>query len=1015
MNRELKNYVEIQAEKAENLSFCSGIKLLHIRNSVEELLSFIGRGGIFEEYTLHSIAHIDEMLKIVEWLIPDETKKVLTQAEWLMLTLAVYFHDLGMVVTKDEYAKRNSTSFKAYKEKLLNEQKYVEYKEYVTSGIDEHFLYQEFVRENHARRIKLWIEGKEDINFGDASSVRNEINNILSNLDNMFKTDLAMICESHHKDDIDNFSRYKVSVLYGNDDNERVNLNYIAIILRIADLLHITRDRTPSISRKIINVTNPVSVIEWEKQKAVRAVKAKQKRNAEDNIDPTLEKDTIEVTAYFDGAETAEAYFGLSAYLQYTKKELEKCNDIVAKAQKSEGTFDYKFPCKNIDESQIIAVGFETTKLQFTIAQDNILQLLVGHTLYNDSSVVVRELVQNGLDAVTLQKCIDKQRDVEETKGEIQVCWDEKKRELSFWDNGTGMTIQDVEKYLLKVGASKYRDESIKKNFPNFNSISHFGIGILTCFMVANDIDITTNSDEQELASVINLRKVNGSYLSRKINKTDLDKRIQKHGTMVKLYIRSDVDMTNLEKDLRKWIVLPEVPVILHEEGKKPIQIGYDSLKDILVKYLNETGRTVDGEKFDVTEQTHGNVTIAYAIRHLKYLSDWCLMSIDKRRTTSKSILPIGTCVEGIRVEFTTPGYKNSSILAIANIKNSKYQTNVARSAIELDPNKEILSDIYDTFAEYIQGQMDRLEQKNYSKSWAISEGGYLMNPLVYDEYGNSRIEPMDEEILVQRLAKLKCIVLENDGKREVVSATEVAEKPEINILECKMTQAAEYLLKEIRSDATLKNLIGVVCSEENFLANIENVICNYSERNILHRYALRDKEVSKIAVNRKQRRIHVTFKTKENFWDVFALRNRGEERDLFIPKKEFDIEGLEDEIGVKTIGGIYLKSNTVFCQYVKKIIKEFREEDTEEGQLLLEVFLSNVFDSDMLEIVYKENVNADKMFKQMLTERFVRVNEDLLNNMWSKVDMEEFAKVVLTKNYSLYSINNWSRKEEDL
>ena len=75
------------------------------------------------------------------------------------------------------------------------------------------------------------------------------------------------------------------------------------------------------------------------------------------------------------------------------------------------------------------------------------------------------------------------------------------------------MTIQDVEKYLLKVGASKYRDESVMKEFPDFNSISHFGIGILTCFMVANDIDIITNSEEQNEANCINLRKVNGSYL----------------------------------------------------------------------------------------------------------------------------------------------------------------------------------------------------------------------------------------------------------------------------------------------------------------------------------------------------------------------------------------------------------------------------------------------------------------------------------------------------------------------
>ena len=89
------------------------------------------------------------------------------------------------------------------------------------------------------------------------------------------------------------------------------------------------------------------------------------------------------------------------------------------------------------------------------------------------------------------------------------------------------MTISDVENYLLKVGASKYRDDAVKKEFLNFSSISHFGIGILTCFMIANDIDIITNSDDQEDVNCINLRKVNGSYLLSKISKSKVDTRIK--------------------------------------------------------------------------------------------------------------------------------------------------------------------------------------------------------------------------------------------------------------------------------------------------------------------------------------------------------------------------------------------------------------------------------------------------------------------------------------------------------
>lgn len=610
------NYVELQAEKAENLSFCRGIKLLHIRDKVETMLGFIGKGGIFEEYTVHSIEHIDEMLKIVEWLIPDITKEKMTYAEWLMLTLAIYFHDLGMVVTKDEFEHRDETGFKEYKEKVLENTEEFEYEECAKERGDS-FLYQEFVRENHAARIRQWIEGKNARNLGEAEAVCQEIEDILKNLDKMFKADLAMICESHHKDDIEDFSKYKVKKMYGNTENEKVNLNYIAIILRTADLLHITRDRTPSVARRLINVSNPVSVLEWEKQMAVRAVRPKDQRNEEGVVDNSKQKDTIEITAYFDGAETAEAYFGLSSYLQYTRKELAKCCEIVEKAQKREGAVGYEFPWREVDESQIEVNGFEKKKLQFTIAQDNILQLLVGHTLYNDSSVVVRELVQNGIDAVRLQTEYEKRNGKDYSQGKVWVEWNSVKRQLSFWDNGTGMAIQDVENYLLKVGASKYRDEVVKKQFPNFTSISHFGIGILTCFMVANDIDIVTSSDEQEEANSINLRKVNGSYLLRKMDKNELDVRIKQHGTMVKLYVRSDVDMAKLENDLRKWIVVPEIPVYLSVDGNENIRIGYNSLKEILIKYLNETGHDVDGEKYDVYEKKHGNVTVAYAVRHL--------------------------------------------------------------------------------------------------------------------------------------------------------------------------------------------------------------------------------------------------------------------------------------------------------------------------------------------------------------------------------------------------------------
>lgn len=1004
MVTQLNSMAERNAEKAENLSFCRGIKLLHIRNTVEELLSFIGKSDLFEEYTLHNISHIDEMLGIVDWLIPNSTKENMTYAEWLTLTLAVYFHDLGMVVTKQEYANRMKTGFKNYKEKALSS---ADPSSYGMLLEDDHFLYQEFVRENHATRICNWIEGKLDINFGDSVEIFSEIQNILSSLDKKYRKDLALICESHHKDDIENFEKYKTKVLYGNGEEERVNLNYIAIILRISDLLHITRDRTPSLSMKMINVTNPKSVIEWKKQMAVRAVSPQARRNEEGNIDETLEKNTIEITAYFDGADTAEAYFGLSAYLKYTQTELIKCSSIVRKAQKTEGTSNYDFPWQKIDETNIETVGFETKKLQFTLAQESILQLLVGHTLYNDSSVVVRELVQNAIDAVKLQKEIDKKQGNDITDGRITVSWDSKKRELTFADNGTGMTIQDVEDYLLKVGSSKYREPSLKKDYPHFSSISHFGIGILTCFMIADEIDIITNSTEQNEANIINLRNLNGNYLLSKVEKNKVNSTIQQHGTIVQLHVRNDVDMNDLQKDLKKWIVLPEIPVYLIEDDQPEIPIGFGSLRDVLTNYLANVGIKVDGENYDIFEGSSGNVSIAFAIKHLKYLSDWSLMTISEIRKVSRDRdhLPVGTCIEGIRVEFTTPGYTAPSILAIANVKNSKYKTNVARSAIELDANKEFLSDIYNVYAAYLKKQMDELRKMNYSESWALKECQYLMRPLLHNSYESTQTSPVDDDILIRSLAKLECLIVENDGNRKYMSAEDVSKLNEVNVFECQMFQAVQFLFQEIPSTATLNSIINVVCAEDRFLDDVCNVVCNYDSSNILHRYALADKEVSGINVDRDQRRIRLTFTDKTNRWDAYEPAYLRRHDTIFIPKNEFVINGLRNEVGVKTAGGIYLNSNSELCKYLVNSVSKLSA--LENGAMLTDLLLHYVFQTGILEDVYK-NRSAEEILKGNLS-----IDGEVYKTLWDVLDVEEFSKVVLAQTHSIYSIHNWVRKTQ--
>lgn len=1029
MLQQLKTMAEINAEKAENLKAFSGIKLLYIRNNVKELLSLIGRSDMFDQYTKHDISHIDEMLNMLEWLIPKETIRKMTCADWLMLVLSIYFHDLGMIVTKQEYMNRNNiTGFIVYKNEIENENYGLEYKEKIKALGDESekFLYQEFVRLNHATRIKNWICGNFPSDIGECSIIVQEISKMLDNLDSMFRRDLARICESHHMNDLDDFGKYKTCIRYGTDDNEAVNMHYISIILRTVDLLHITSDRTPSIQYRIINPSDPKSIIEWKKQMAVKAIRAKPKLNEDGNIDISLPQDTIQVTAYFDKPDQAEAFFGLIAYLMYAKKEIKQSYNLIQKAIKTQGAYDYNFPWNDIDDNNIETLGFERKLLQFNLDQNNILRLLVGHTLYNDSSVVLRELTQNALDAVKLQNLIEVEEHKKTTTGKICIKWSNAERKLSITDNGTGMSINDIENYLLRVGLSKYRTDDFIKKYPNFPAISRFGIGILTCFLIANDIDIITNTSEEETANMISLRKIDGKYLLKKLDKHALPIDIKKHGTEIVLSLRPDVDMSELEYNIKKWVVFPSSEVFLQIDTFSPIKIGHVTPREALEEFMHRYGYQTNNKQIKIVQDELDGVTIAYALRYSEFLKEWDFVT-HGRFTNIKELSPIGTCIEGIRVEFNTPGYNTNNILAIVNItSNGMAKTNVARSAIEANEEKTaLLLKIYKLYSKHIQNQIDHLIKDGYSMAWATAESKYLIEPLLpknidnalgFDEFDNrEKVEPQDSEILFLALNDIKSMIIEKESRREAVSPNDIMKTNEVYIIDSKMIRAAESLLREIYTNTTLCDLINTISEDENNkLVDMDNVICNFDKYNILHRNALFGKQVTCIDVFKKQRRIDLLYGNNVSIWHNFEL-NLKYANNIHIPFTDFKINGISNEVGVKTVDGIYLSYDHELTKYIINKIAVFNYINNREDFHLLRIFLSCIFNSAALNFVSNDSRdNLEEIFERHIEmEVGLRYNEEIGNNLWNKVDKNQLLSILFKDKYYIYDPSEWSRNQD--
>ena len=129
--------------------------------------------------------------------------------------------------------------------------------------------------------------------------------------------------------------------------------------------------------------------------------------------------------------------------------------------------------------------------MKFELDKDNILKLLIGHTLYSNSNVVLRELAQNAIDACRL---MDSNSKVGSSgyQPRVVITWKPTSCELVIQDNGTGMDEHIIKNYLFKVGASRYQSDEFKKQNSDFHSISRFGIGLLTCFMISDEFEITT-------------------------------------------------------------------------------------------------------------------------------------------------------------------------------------------------------------------------------------------------------------------------------------------------------------------------------------------------------------------------------------------------------------------------------------------------------------------------------------------------------------------------------------------
>ncbi|MBO5890665.1 MAG: molecular chaperone HtpG [Alistipes sp.] len=186
--------------------------------------------------------------------------------------------------------------------------------------------------------------------------------------------------------------------------------------------------------------------------------------------------------------------------------------------------------------------------------------------LYSDHEIFLRELISNAVDATQKLKTLSSKGEFAGELGDltIHVDVDSNAKRLTITDRGIGMSMEEVERYINQIAFSgaeefmaKYKDQAI---------IGHFGLGFYSSFMVADKVEIFSQSYRAEEKSVHWSCEGNPEF-----EMEELEEKLER-GTRIVLHIAEDcseyAQRDEIQKLLRKYCHFLPIPIAFGKKTK---------------------------------------------------------------------------------------------------------------------------------------------------------------------------------------------------------------------------------------------------------------------------------------------------------------------------------------------------------------------------------------------------------------------------------------------------------------
>jgi molecular chaperone HtpG len=236
---------------------------------------------------------------------------------------------------------------------------------------------------------------------------------------------------------------------------------------------------------------------------------------------------------------------------------------------------------------------------RFQIDLRGIIDLLSNH-LYSGPQVFVRELLQNGVDAIRARDRVDPGHagsitiEVHERRGEQPPA-------VTFVDDGIGLSEDEIHRFLATIGESSKRGAlDGTRDF-----IGQFGIGVLSGFVVSDEIRLVTRSTHGDAAAIEWRGRPDGTY---SVERLGIELPV---GTRVHLRCKPGYEAYFGAERIRDLAAhyggLLPCPIRVHDrdgtrtvnEDAPPWRVSFASPRQQSAAYLEYGRRTFEQELFD--------------------------------------------------------------------------------------------------------------------------------------------------------------------------------------------------------------------------------------------------------------------------------------------------------------------------------------------------------------------------------------------------------------------------------